>query len=57
MAEVLRFATWVFTAFWFWLGLALVFTRARIPYAAAFAAVLSWIGAGLLTMWTVWPAA
>jgi hypothetical protein len=55
MSEVLRLAIWGFTAFWFWLGLATVFAKARIPYAAVFAAVLSWIGAGFLTMWMMPP--
>jgi hypothetical protein len=57
MEAVVRFAVWGFTAFWFWLGLVMLFTRARIPYAPVLAAVLGWIGAGLLTMWMMPPVA
>jgi hypothetical protein len=45
---VARIAVWVFTAFWFWLVLARIFSRLRVPYPALVAAVLGWIAAGLL---------
>jgi hypothetical protein len=51
-----RVAVWVFTAFWFWLVLARIFSRLRVPYAAIIAAVLGWIGAGLFAAWVLPPA-
>lgn len=52
-----RIAIWGFAAFWFWLVLALVFSRLRIPGATIIAAVLGWIGAGLLASWVLPPVA
>lgn len=57
MEVIARFAIWVFTAFWFWLGFSLVFSRLRVPYATIVAAVLSWISAGLLATWVLPPVA
>jgi hypothetical protein len=50
-----RVAVWVFTAFWFWLVLARILSRLRVPYAAIIAAVLGWIGAGLVAAWVLPP--
>ena len=56
MEGVGRIALWAFMAFWLWLMLAAVFSKLRVPLPALVAAVLGWIGAGLLAAWVL-PAA
>jgi hypothetical protein len=57
MEVVGRITIWTIMAFWLWLAFALVLKKLRIPYATAIAAVLSWVGAGLLARWMLPPVA
>lgn len=57
MEIVARLVVWCLAAFWLWLGFALVFKGLRLPYASVLAAVVGWIGAGLLAIWMLPPVA
>jgi hypothetical protein len=57
MEIVARLVVWCLAAFWLWLGFALVFNGLRLPYASVLAAVVGWIGAGLLAIWMLPPVA
>jgi hypothetical protein len=48
-----QLAVWTFTAFWLWLGCMRLLERTalRWPAAVVVAAILGWVGAGLLLEW------
>jgi hypothetical protein len=57
MEFLARFVVWCLAAFWLWLGFGLLFSGLRIPRASILAAVVGWIGAGLLAIWILPPVA
>ncbi len=44
---------WAFSAFWLWLGLAALLRKLGVPLPQLGAALLGWIGAGLVLPWTL----
>jgi hypothetical protein len=51
MAVALRIVLWTFISFPLWLLLSAVLTDLRFPLPKVCAAVLAWVGAGLLLAW------
>ena len=51
-----RLAAWAALAFGLWVGFGWVFTRLELPSPHVGAAVLAWVGAGLVLPWVLLPA-